>query len=438
MMVSRVRWSVVAAVGVILAVAVAPWRAPTDEPAAARRESDALRVVLVAHAGAAPVDERIRSLQQRLATAVPRGAVLEQLGWSFVAKAQASADPRYFRLAERCAAAMDELEPGAAAARLLRGHALVSLHRFREAEPIARRLTAERGRSFDWALLGDALMEQGRLAEAIPAYQRMADLRPDAQAYARIAHVRQLTGDLAGALAAIELATHAASPRAPETFAWAWARRAAYEAQLGRLAEALASADRALSIVPDAAGALAVRGRVLLALERPAEAVDALEGAARQSPLPDVLWALAEALRAAGRPAEADAVETRLVATGSGTDPRGLALFLASHRRELPRALAIARRELETRQDVYTWAALAWAEAAAGDVPAARADMARALAAGTADPRLEYHAGVIALRAGAPDEARARLERARAQAQVLFPSERAALAVVLSEIATRA
>ena len=160
-MMSRVRWSVVAAIGVALAITTGAWRATTAETPAARRASDALRVVLVTHAGAEPADARIRVLQQRLATGGPQVEVLERLGWSFVAKAQASADPGYFTLAERCAVAMDELEPDAAAARLLRGHALLSLHRFREAEPIARRLVTERGRPFDWALLGDALMEAG-------------------------------------------------------------------------------------------------------------------------------------------------------------------------------------------------------------------------------------------------------------------------------------
>jgi tetratricopeptide (TPR) repeat protein len=427
-------WIALAAIGSALAVAAGRGKSlPDVQEARTSSRPEVLGVVLVAQAGDEPVDERIRALQRRLAAEGPQIEVLERLGWSFADKAQASSDPGYFTLAERCALAMDEREPGTATARLLRGHALVSLHRFREAEPIARSLVAERGRPFDWALLGDTLMEQGRLDEAIAAYQRMVDLRPDAQAYARIAHVRQLTGDLDGALAVIELATHAASPRNPGTFAWTWARRAVYEAQQGRLPQALASADMALSVAPESAGALAVRGRVLLALERPAEAVEALERAARKNPLPDVLWTLAEALRAVGRAADADAAELRLVSTGAGTDPRGLALFLASHQREVPRALALARRELETRQDVYTWAVLAWSEAAAGDVAAARADMGRALVAGTADPRLDYQAGVIALRAGAHAEARARLERARAHAQLLLPSERTALAVLLDE-----
>ena len=50
---------------------------------------------------------------------------------------------------------------------LLRGHVLISFHRFAEAEAIARELVEQRTLPFDYGLLGDALVEQGRLAEAV-------------------------------------------------------------------------------------------------------------------------------------------------------------------------------------------------------------------------------------------------------------------------------
>ena len=51
------------------------------------------------------------------------------------------------------------------------------------------------GDAFDYGLLGDALLEQGRLDEAINFYQKMVDMRPGLQAYSRIAYVRWLTGE---------------------------------------------------------------------------------------------------------------------------------------------------------------------------------------------------------------------------------------------------
>ena len=54
---------------------------------------------------------------------------------------------------------------------MLRGHVLHNPHQFKEAESLARRLITERGAWFDHGLLGDALMEQGKLDEAEQAYQ---------------------------------------------------------------------------------------------------------------------------------------------------------------------------------------------------------------------------------------------------------------------------
>ncbi len=117
---------------------------------------------------------------------------------------------------------------------LLRAHVLQNLHRFKESETLARRLVQQRGLSFDYGLLGDALMEQGKLSDAVEAYQRMMNLKPDLRAYARAAHMRWLKGDLAGAIEAMQLAVSAASPQDAESAAWVNTRLAFYEFQAGR------------------------------------------------------------------------------------------------------------------------------------------------------------------------------------------------------------
>ena len=137
---------------------------------------------------------------------------LEKLGWLYVAKARSSYDPGFYKLAEHCALALEVADPKSPEAMLLRGHVLISFHRFAEAEAIAKELVEQRALPFDYGLLGDALMEQGRLTEAVAAYQRMVDLRPDLQSYSRVAHMRWLKGDLDGA---IEVARMAARRRQP-------------------------------------------------------------------------------------------------------------------------------------------------------------------------------------------------------------------------------
>jgi lipopolysaccharide biosynthesis regulator YciM len=64
---------------------------------------------------------------------------------------------------------------------------------------------------------------------------------------------------------------------------------------------------------------------------------------------------------------------------------------------------------------------------ASGDVAQARENIQRALAEGTRDGRLYYHAGAIAAAAGANAEALEFLNQARRLERMLLPSERQAL-----------
>ncbi len=361
---------------------------------------------------------------------------LERLGWLFTAKARRSYDPGYWKLAEQCGLCMAARRPHSPEALLLLGHVLDSLHRFHEAETMARELVDTRGLYLDWGLLGDALMEEGRLDEAVEAYQKMIDLKPGPQSFSRAAHVRWLKGDLHGAIELARLAARASDPRDPDSSAWSYSRLALYELQAGDAAQALDACEIALRIHPDDAGALLVRGRILLAGGDASEAIKALSRAAMLNPLPEYRWILAEALRSAGRDEEARGEEARLVRDGASSDSRTLALFLATRGQEPEAALRLAQRELETREDVFTFDALAWTLHASGRTKEARAAIRRALADGTADARLFYHAGVIA--AGANDRAGARrwLGKAAAIRQMLLPSERAELAKSLNAAKT--
>ena len=65
--------------------------------------------------------------------------------------------------------------------------------------------------------------------------------------------------------------------------------------------------------------------------------MDALQNAAKLNPLPEYQWTLAEALRAAGRENEASGIEAQLRKHGASSDPRTLALFLATRHDDLRR-----------------------------------------------------------------------------------------------------
>ncbi|MGH9261332.1 MAG: tetratricopeptide repeat protein, partial [Acidimicrobiales bacterium] len=70
--------------------------------------------------------------------------------------------------------------------------------------------------------------------------------------------------------------------------------------------------------------------------------------------------------------------------------------FLVDHGRRLPETVALLRREIAVRPDVYSYDQLAWALYRVGAYAAARDAMTQALRMGTRDPALFRHAGMIA------------------------------------------
>jgi tetratricopeptide (TPR) repeat protein len=394
------------------------------DPASAAIFNDPLGLVLMPQRGDSRTDREISRLQQKIRDGRNLQLWLEQLGWAFVAKARESFDPGFYKLAEQCGRCIETRDPQSQEAILLRGYVLHNLHRFKESEALARRLVGERGLSFDYGLLGDALMEQGKLNDAAEAYQQMMNLKPDLRAYARAAHMRWLKGDLAGAIEAMQLAVSAASPQDAESDAWVNTRLASYEFQARRFEEAQQRCALALSFQSNYPPTLLLQGKMMLARNRVAEAVNALQSAAKLNPLPEYQWALAEALRANSREHEASAIEAELRQHGTPNDPRTVALFLATRRESPETALRLAKEELDLRSDVFTYDALAWSLAAAGNVAEARCEMQRALAEGTEDGRLFFHAAIIASQAGEAADAKRWLRKASGLSHLLLPSER--------------
>ncbi len=417
---------------VLLCIAVSPGRASVSADVPPRDSEQTIRaLILAAQPGATALDREVARLQNKIRTGHAVEPQIIQLGWAFVAKARVTGDPGYYKIAQQCA----QLGGDGTDSRLLRGHIDHALHRFAEAEAIARQLTTEKQAGWQtYALLGDALMEQGKLTEAVDAYQRMIDIRPCLQTYARVAHVRWLKGDLAGAKELMRLAVEAGNSRDPEPAAWAYTRLSLYQLQSHEFKETGWSIDRALEFVKDYPAALYLRSKLEIQRGEPGKAMESLRTASAQIPLPEYQWALADAARLSGDDDLAAKTEDALNRRGASEDPRSFALFLATRQANPEMACKLAQEELANRRDVLTYDALAWTELAAGHIPEARDNMKRALAEGTSDARLFYHAALIDAAAGQRKSAIAWIRRAAPIQQMLLPSEHADLTQHAAEL----
>jgi tetratricopeptide (TPR) repeat protein len=264
------------------------------------------------------------------------------------------------------------------------------------------------------AIMGDAQLELGDVAAAAAQYDRIGALAPGPGITARMARLSFLRGDTASAIRQAEAAHAAAVAAGVDGPSRSWYAYLAGTMQLatGDPATASASFDTALEAWPQSYLALAGRARAAVALGQTNAGIDGYRAAIAVAPQPDALTALGDllALRGDARGAQEQYDTVLAIARLQGSSGlvfnRQLVLFDVNHGRDTATALELARQELVSRKDVYGYDAEAWALLANGRAAEADAAMTKALALGTRDAMLLYHAGEIANALG--DRARAR------------------------------
>ena len=307
-----------------------------------------------------------------------------------------------------------------------RGVIQVALHQFTAARANAEAILAnspDDGTAI--ATLGDAALELGDVAAAGKAYARLIALDDSAAARVRISHLAFIQGKTAEAVKQSRAALAAAKAESTVGSGLAW-----YEYQLGDTL--IGTGDRKGAAAAYAAAVKADPrfhlahwglGRVAAADGRLDDAIAEVSTAIAIVPLPEFLARRADLyrMRAASGDArrEADDRKTvlaiaRLAGTNANVYDRTLALYLAGSGDDPGRALELAQAEISGRKDVYGYDALAWALLANHRPAEADTAMTTALAFGTHDAKLYYHAGMIAAALGDATRARTLLTNALA------------------------
>lgn len=292
-----------------------------------------------------------------------------------------------------------EIAPENYEAQRLKASLLLTFHQFDEALNYGTELEKNHKQdAFIYGVLTDANVELGNYKEAAEAVQRMVDLRPNMESYARAAQVRSVYGDSDGAIEAMRIAARAADPIDKEAQAWCVTFLGNELFKVGRYEEAEQQFDAALTILPDYHLATAGKGRARAALGDYENAVRFFAQTQARVPstevviwLGDVYAKIGNREKAAEQYKLAEFIEQKL----GNLDQRRLALLWADGDAKLDEALAIATRERGARKDIYTADVYAWCLYKKGDFPAAKAAMTEALRMRTKDARMFYHAGMI-------------------------------------------
>ena len=383
-------------------------------------------------ASPSPAQRRIEAARKAIESK-PDYLAYNELAMGLARRARETSDAAYYDQAEEALQTSLRLAPDNFDARKTRVWVLLGKHDFAQARAVATELNRNMPDDVQvYGLLADANAELGDYAAAENAAQWMLDLRPgNLPALTRAAYLRELFGDVDGALELMGMAFSRLPQSETEDRAWILTQVGHLHLSTGALSPANTALAQALALFPDYHYALGQLARVRLAESKPREAVVLLERRYRMAPHPENLFVLAQALARAGRSSEAHNAfleferKSRAEMEGTDNSNRELIFYYTDYAPRPKEALRIAQTEIARRSDIYTLDAYAWALAANGRHREARAQIERALAVGLKDADMYYRAGVIA--AAQRDRAAAR-RYLRQSLEISAVSEHAAAA----------
>ena len=393
-----------------LVLATGAWLAPgTHRPAAvlppAYLDSESAQLY-----GAKPlslVERRTRDIEfwERKSADDPQSADARAIVASlYLQRSRETANAADVRHAEEAARGAIALRArGNGAARTLLVNALLAQHRFGEALAEATFITNETpGLSEYLALRAECEMENGAYDRARASFDTLARTKLPLSAIGRLARWRELTGDFATAQRLLEEGAADVRSRtdlSTEQAAWFQLRLGDVAFRRGQSRRARAEWEAGLQLRPEDHRLHAALARLDAADGHWRDALAHADAVLGVQLDPVTLGVMADAQRALGDGAAADRSEAALAAAVSGeAGPvhRAWMLRQLDDRRNADAIVPMARADVASRPDLFGWDLLAWALDVAGDPLAADSAMAHALALGSRDAFLWYHAAVIA------------------------------------------
>lgn len=365
-------------------------------------------------------DNRLETLQERLKQNPDDERAYVLLSAAYLQKVRETGDPSYYGKTEEALNRALKLQPDDFAAMIQMGALSLARHQFREALAWGEKARLiSPGTALIYGVIGDAQVELGDYDAALKTFQTMVDLRPDLSSYSRASYMRELHGDVEGAIEAMQWAVQAGGPNAENTN-WTRVQLGNLYFNSGKLGEAEAQYNQALASYPGYVYAIAGLGRVRAAQGNTDEAIKLMNQAVGIMPMPEFVITLGDLYQVTGQTKAADQ-QYKLVATieklyqANGVDlDMEIALFNADHDQNLDETLKLARKAYANRSSIYGADVLAWTLYKTGNYTEAKKYSDESLRLGTKDALKLFHAGMIALKLGDRLQARQFLNQALA------------------------
>ncbi|MEZ5403043.1 MAG: tetratricopeptide repeat protein [Bryobacteraceae bacterium] len=353
--------------------------------------------------GDSPASGKISAAQQSIEKNPKSADGYVRLAMALAARARETSDPSYYDKANAELDRAAALAPESLDAARARIWVALGKHEFAHARELA---TALNKRVPDdlmtYALLVDANVELGRYDDAENAANWLLRLRPgNIPGFTRAAYLRELFGDLEGALDLMGKAFERTSPAETEERAWIMTHMSHLHLVAGNVAFAERAAKEALRLFPDYHYALAALAKIRAKQGRHADAAALFEKRYEAAPHPENLYDVAKAWSQSGDLERANAAYgafekgARAEMDGPDNSNRELIAYYAGEGNRPDEALRIAEMEHARRQDVHTLDAYALALHANGRDGEARRAIEKALAVGVRDPEILAHAASI-------------------------------------------
>ncbi|WP_372896453.1 tetratricopeptide repeat protein [Stieleria sp.] len=345
------------------------------------------------------------------------------LGRLLLRQAQETGELSLYSDAERVLREAHAISPEHTATRLHLADALCARHEFNEAiRLVSPVLERDKDNLSAIASLGDASLNIGDIEAAEQYYARLSELSQAPAVSARLAHCDELRGKIDSAISnlnnAIDQSARYDLPDSERAW-YMWRLGTIYWSQ-GDWASAKASFKKTIEIVPDHVDAVIGLAQTLAATRDDDDAIHRLTEVVDRTADPPAMALLADLLLLNGDDKQArvwldkaDRAMAEEAKVAAAAHYREYANFLSDHATRPEQALELARKDFKRRPDVYSHDALAWALYHNKEYRLAKDMIEHALALGTRDAKLHFHASLIKAALGNQAAANQHLQTSR-------------------------